>query len=362
MKKRIIALIIAAVTAFSLLGGCSSGRGTLTFNNAFHGGGDTGSRDADPGVGYRETLVYNVFASENEYQYKKDSSLTDDVIKYDINGTYTVVLSVLSDLDDSTKAKFSTDIQKPEGSAVYSLKSELKLTAKYSGKTEFTHEDVITSETYFFPFTESYMPLYSRTDSEYAIVSAGNGNSALLVVKSFSEVIYRNSSYTVKTGAVQYSANGEVKDITAEDTKSTDHNYSAKTVIDNAQLFFALRNVKVDVDGTYTLPTVSSAYGDPTDLAVKNMQEFDDDATFDYNGTPYSGKVKVKELAYYVNSQNNTGARQFVYIQKTAVKNGDVTVAENHALPVKMVFPMIAYGSFSRLGSLVYKLSSVTVA
>lgn len=362
MKKRIIALIIAAASVFSLLGGCASGRSPLTFNNAFHGGGDTGSRDADPKVGYEETLVYDVFANASDYQYKKDSTLTDDIIKYEITGSYTVTLKVLSDLDEETKTKFTTDITKPDGAAVYSLKTELKLTAKYSGKAEFTHDDKITSETYFYPFTESFMPLYSKTDSEYVNVSAGNGSAALSVIKSFSEIIYRSSSYTVNSRAIQYPSDGEARDLAETELKTSEHKYSSKTVIDNAQLFFALRNVKVDVDGTYTLPVVSSAYGDPTDLAVKNLQEFDDDAAFSYKGTDYSGKVKVKELAYYVNSQNTTGSRQFVYIQKAAVKDGDNTVVENRALPVKMVFPMIAYGSFSRLGSLVYKLTSVTAA
>lgn len=360
MKKRIIALIVAAASVFSILGGCASGRSPLTFNNAFHGGGDTGSRDADPKVGYGETLVYDVFASANEYQYKKDPAITDDIIKYEISGKYTSSLKVLADLDEEAKAKFTTDITKPEGAAVYSLKTELRLNAKYTGKATFEHEDVITSETYFYPFTESFMPLYSRTESEYVNVSAGNGSAALSVIKSFSEIVYRSSSYTVNSRAVQYAAGEAEQNIADAELKSSDYSYSAKTVIDNAQLFFALRNVKVDVDGTYTLPVVSAAYGNPTDLSVKNLQEFDDDAKFGYKGKDFSGKIKVKELAYYVNSQNTTGARQYVYVQKAAVKNGDDTVVENRAMPVKMVFPVIAYGSFSKLGSLVYKLASVT--
>ncbi len=367
MRKKISAVLLAALLSLTFLAGCScsSGRSQLGFNNAFHGGGETGDRSKNPPIGYTETLVYEVVSSDKGYDYEKDASITDDLLRCEIKGEYTVTLEVKNSLPTEITDDFSTDIE--IGNWVYTLHTELTLNVKYDLNSKnaddaisYEHKDVIDSEIYFLPFSESYAPIYSETKSEYTVVSFGNDAATLSAVESFSKIKYYQSSYEITSGTVQYSVstatNADVKDLKdVEQTKSYDYSY--KTVIDNAELLFAIRNIKVDVDSTFNLPTVSPAYGEATDLAVKNVQEFDDDANFTYNGADYNGKIKVKELAYYVNSQNNRGSKQLVYVQKSGITIGDETV--DRALPVKMVSPLFAYGSFSYLGSLVYSLKSV---
>lgn len=368
MRKKLSAVILSALLSLTFLVGCSSGKSVLVFNNAFMGGGETGVVAKDPPEGYYETLSYKVFSSDKDYAYKKDSSIKDDVLRYEIAGTYTAALKVEKALPEEIAGAVNTDITL--GGKVYKITTELKLAAKYylSSKNaedapSYEHEDVISSEIYFLPFSESYAPIYAKSESDYTVVSFGKDAAALSAVKSFSEVKYYGGSYEIASRAVQYAVptatSADVKNLEDEELKTARYDYAYKTVIDNAELLFAIRNVKVDVDSTFNLPTVSPAYGEATDLAVKNLQEYDDDSNFKYNTADFSGKIKVKELAYYVNSQNNTGSRQLVYVQKSEVKNGEETVIPDRALPVKMVSPLSAYGSFSRLGSLVYVLESV---
>lgn len=363
MRKKLSAIALAAMLSLTCLAGCGSGKSVLVYNNAFAGGGETGSVSKDPPVGYYETLSYKVFSDEKNYAYKRDSAIGEDVLKYGIEGTYLISLSVDDSLPEEIKSEADNLIE--SSGKVYRLSSELKLNAKYSikNKGEYTHEDVIRSVCYFLPYTESFAPIYAKTESDYTIVSGGKDSASLAAVKSFSEVKYFADNYDISSRSVQYAvptaADEEQKDLEKETLTTNRYDYSFKTVADNAQLLFVIRNVKAEKDKTFVLPTVSPAYGTSTDLAIKNLQEFDEVATLLYNGAKFTGKIKLKELAYYVNSQNNTGSRQLVYIQKSEAKDDDNIVIYDRALPVRMVSPLSAYGSFTRLGSLVYILHSI---
>lgn len=360
MKKKIFAAIFAATLSLCFMFGCSAGKPSLNFNNAFVSGKDVGKPEFDPPAGYYETLTYEVFSNEKDYTYKRDSSVKEDVLKYEIKGTYSSALKVLGALPEEIAAASGTDIA--ISGKVYRLVTELLLNASYTvgGEKEFTHADSVRSEIYFLPYGEAFAPVYSVTESDYTMLSGGDKSVSVSVVKSYAETKYFANAYEISFRAVQYAAGEEEKKLEDETLQTSRHDYSYKTIIDNAEFLFAIRNMKIDADGTFAVPVVTAAYKEATDLSVKNLQEFDDDAAFTYNGTPFDGKMKVKELAYYVNSQNNTGSRQLVYVQKNETESTETTTVPSHALTVKMVSPITVYGSFSRLGSLVYKLTEAT--
>lgn len=362
MKKKIFAAIFAAMLCLVFTFGCSSGKPVLSFNNAFVSGKDVGKPESDPPAGYYETLTYEVLSNEKDYTYKRDSAKNDsalsaDSFKYEIKGTYTSALKVLGALPSEVAASANTDIT--ISGKVYHLVTELKLNASYTagGAEEFTHADSVRSEIYFLPYGEAFAPIYSVTESDYTMITGGDKSVTISVVKSYAEVKYFASAYEISSRAVQYAAGEEEKKLEDETLAVSRHDYSYKTITDNAELLFAIRNMKIDAEGTFNVPVVTAAYKEATDLTVKNLQEFDDDAAFTYNGAAFNGKMKVKELAYYVNSQNNTGSRQLVYVQKNETENAEASSVPNHSLTVKMVSPITVYGSFSRLGSLVYKLT-----
>ena len=149
--------------------------------------------------------------------------------------------------------------------------------------------------------------------------------------------------------------------------KTQTKNYTQKTVIDNAQLLFAIRNVELAEDASSALPTVSASYGAPKTLTVKNNGDTQKtlrkggENSFTYNGQELADnelEIAVKDYSFYLNTTNDAGTPQYLLIQKSASASGKLPAK---ALIIEYVEPLSIYGSFQRLGALVYTIKSVNV-
>lgn len=361
MKKRLIALALATLLSLTLVG--CGGKSALVFNNAFSvkSNSTTGDSAADPNPAYREELEYSVGYFAEGHKFTKSANLSSVTLTTQ-NGSYTTTFEVRGVPPTSV----NTDID-VSNTAVYHLTTTLKLDVNYvfSGNEQnnFSNEDVITSEIYFLPYAQSYMPLWSKTTSEYTIIKSTANGYACSVIESESEILYNNSSYTIKSRTLEYAASEPAKTLNDAPISENTYEYSAKTVIDNAQLIFATRNVEIGENGNYIIPTVSAGYGQPTDLMLKNEQEYSRSGVkINYNGVQFDGDATLRELSFSVNSTKTSGSNQYIYLIKSPLQNGEQTVMPWIAAPYMLVSPIISYGSFERLGSLVCTLEKVTVS
>ena len=127
-------------------------------------------------------------------------------------------------------------------------------------------------------------------------------------------------------------------------------------MIDNNYLLFAIRNIDVAEDQSFSLPTVSPSYGVSKTLTVKNNGDKQISLDMTYNQTAINEEVSVKDCSFYLNTTNDSGTPQYVSVQKSASAN-----LPSKALVIKYAEPLSIYGSFSRLGALVYTIKSVNI-
>ena len=367
MKKRILAVIAAAMFTLPALGACGcSSLDSLSFSGAAVG--------SDVKPGYSEKCVYSVTYEDSSDYYKKDDSVTDDYLKFVIGsvpdgapentapaGTYTTLLEVSS----FNAQNFETDIVPYEGALVYKLTTELSLPVRYvTADGEFSRTDYIRSESFF--YSNAFAPICSNTRSSYTCVYIDESNGAktarLRILDSYSSISYNEKSYKVITDFTYY---GFDKDNDA-DRPSVDNDnrtenfsektfeYESKTVIDNADLLFALRNVNVEESKSVNIPVVAANYGEYQTLSVTNKANNSKDVTVKVNGEEKSERINVMNLSYSINSQNKSGTSQKVVVQTSGSSVPD------RALLLEYAEPLIAQGSPVKVGTLVYRLTEVS--
>ncbi len=353
MKRILIPFVALALAATMMLGACSCVPTTpLTFNNHFNGEANT-----VPSVNYTETLVYNVKHIDSYADnFSKSEQLTDDVIKFEINGTYEMTLTVMDKSDVAktlTSDIFDTDI----GNVVYRLQTELKLQTSYSADytiyqenedatpvKEKTFDDVIKTDVYFLESGHSFAPIWSKTDVKSSYLSINDENKASVYALNYSQTIaYDKDEYVITT----VNENNELE--------PEDYGYTFKTLIDNNSLLFALRNINIEVEKTYALPTVHPTYGDDQTLTIKNKEErTDNNVKIILGGQEQTSSITVKEYSFVRSDSSNTGLPQFVVIQKSKTEN-----IPYKAYMLKYVSPLTTYGSFLNMGGLEYTLTEV---
>jgi hypothetical protein len=143
------------------------------------------------------------------------------------------------------------------------------------------------------------------------------------------------------------------------ETTTTNHEYEFKTLIDNAQLLFALRNLEVLEGSPRSVYVSSSAYKEQTDLAIyfeKSTTESTDGLMV--NGTALTEDIKLDMSKFRVNSAKNSGNEQYVFIQSEASEG----TLKNNAYMFKYVQPLVCYGTFEFMGSLEFTLKTITHA
>ena len=378
--RKIYLVVVSLIMAFAtLFCGCScNGDLILEFTNAFTGGDNSL-------VG--ETLVYKV-QNKDKYgtEFNKDAQITKDIVDYAYNGTYTLTWEQIGQLPEKTEFlenSISSNIVNPkESTHYYKLTSKLELTTSYysvNGKkpepTELAQDptaikEYIYTDTYFCVRGKSYAPIYSETDAFYSNISyfeAGKNYEAFAAIE-----FTTNKAYT------EYNENSykmSVRINKAPDYTTTIYDYSFRTVIDNAQLIFLLRNINFAQNSTITLPTVSYTYGKAKELTVidrgANQAYYDnplhpdngEDGFFlKVNGAPMLNqsetgvqyKIPTKKIGFYVNDRMAAGTEQTLLIQTEAY--GDLAM---RALPLEYVQPICTNRTFKSLGVMQFNLIEV---
>lgn len=369
MKKKFLSILALFVAVSMLLGGCS-GAMPLSFTGAFYGSTN------NPEVGYNETVSYSVEYVDDYDGLIKDSNITDELIKFSADGTFTTQLTVLNKLPDSYSQQFTTDLDfTGEGrKLIYHYKTTLDLYTTYTVGGEYetytdtskivdngdgskTYHDIITSEAFFFTSSQSLSPIWSKTDASYTYLTAINGKDGkstvnVITVESKSSTVYNSANYTISNSYV-------IAGKTESKVENTQTNgYKQKTIIDNAQLLFAIRNIDVAEEASYSLPTVSPSYVKPKTLTVKNNGDKQKTLDMTYNQTQINEDVAVKDCSFYLNTTNDAGTPQYVAVQKAASANEKLPAK---AFIIEYVEPLSIYGTFQRLGALKYTIKSVNI-
>jgi hypothetical protein len=177
------------------------------------------------------------------------------------------------------------------------------------------------------------------------------------------ETVYNKYSYTLTRKEHQSTDQAVLKNVDAislHEQKTdlsiidtTNYEYTPKTLIDNTQLIFGMRNVDATSSNYKQLPTVAPVYGKSKTLIVKNFDTNTKDMTI--NNKLYQMPLKYYSFSIY--DDHNAGIPQIVAFQTKAVD--DLSYA---SLPVIIAQPLIEYGtSYYTYGVLKYTLEQVSI-
>ncbi len=347
MKKKLFSVLALLLTSVFALSGCYA-LPELSFSNSFCGG--SGSRDDDPQTGYTEILEYNVNYEETAEGLTVDSSLKNNKdFKFEYsNGKFVSTFKVLSSFPKTLSSDIIDNLNNDQKQAYY-LSTEFSIDVKFEiGKDTFTHTDRIISETYFCGPTLAYAPVYSKTITDYTNLFFSSF-IAPVPIKTVSEIKYSKSDYII-----DFKLNEEPNKITKE-------KYSYKTIIDNNQLLFILRNFTVEAEKVSSIPIVTAIYKEPTALAINNFTAVTitpkKDNPITYNFSPITEGIATNHYRFYKNDLNARGSIQHLFIQ-SKMENSNLPYK---ALPMRYVEPLTTYGSYLPMGSLVYNLIDVSI-
>lgn len=363
MRKFTISVISVLLALTVTLAGCScNAKSELTFKSAFLGENVT----VEPSSGYRETLTYTVKYAES---YLSEFAISDrlkkniDDGKYGFTfgeGTYRTVLETVS-ATALTGAAAESDVLSvlpSEAKTLYKLTTELTLpvtytNCSYNGTTgEHSFTDSITSTAYFCSYKFSLAPIYVSSYSHYTTFFAGEETAAIERVRAARTVLYNQNSY--KTTSVVYDGVTEAAEPDIKSENAYTNDYAYRTVIDNAELLFAVRNLDVELEKSLYIPVVSAQYREDKTLAIKaESASTEPKTTITVNGTPSEEELQVINYSLSIYGTENSGTRQLFSVQKAKG-----AALENKAVLVKYVEPLTAYGLIAPMGVLVYTLTS----
>ena len=336
MKKKFIATAAATVVGISaLLGGCScTAKDPLSFSVSPE----------------NETLTYTVQYSEDYIEsYKKDAVWNDLLdFKYE-NGTY--VSSCKKVLD---RTVINSDIKGLlNDKDIYELKTDFSIDLTFNG---YHHVETISTLTYIAPSGMSLAPLYSKESAEYLKISSDEKNVQTSIVKSESEIFYNENNYS-KTK--KYKVFKTDEEINFDDAESEEYNgnYTFRTAIDNAELYFSLRGLvsSIKEKSSTNINVISPAYNEPQSVKIThNGNSTEKEFKVKYNGVEIKEDIAYTNLAFQLSSTNSAGRPQYVSIQSG--KTGELA---NLNLPIKFAKPLYVYGSVKNLGCLVFTLSEI---
>lgn len=350
MKKIFICLISVITACILAFAGCDCAMvNPLTFSSAFAG------EDNDPSS-YLEVAEYKVEYTDN-YQNLliKDKTLDNYVTFSFSNGSYKTTLQTINKTTfDSLQIESDVVNDLPENaSTIYKYTTELKITASYDVKGSEKHEytDTITTETYFCSYRLSYSPIYSKTSNSYSSLALSGGVLLVATGESECETVYNKTEYTLTEKYYQRIGN----DRFLLDEKQTSIAYDQKTVVDNTQLLFILRNIDVAEQAYYGLPTVSYQYGDAKILVCKNVNFSSKAFNFNYCGQEHSSQLTVRNYNVSLSNGLNSGLPQYATVLK------EKTDTINQVLTLSYVQPLVCYGAMYCMGALEYTLTSFNV-
>ncbi len=337
MKKFFVTLLSLSLSLILVLfAGCNKAT-ALAFNNAFNGGNAPDSQ-------YTEKLTYTV-TSGNYKDLERSTDIPKDIADFSTNGTLTVSFNIKTESDIPLQIINDTDIDLT--GMIYYLSFALDLNSIYTVNGEGSGEvkEYIYSDVLFLTTGSSFAPIYSTVKQSYNVMYTENVDDKVVVntekIESNYTTLYRKNEYKITS-------------IKGEEQSSKTYDYDFKSVIDNAQLLFALRNLSLEKEASYTIPTVSPAYGNATPLLITNKEENTQTLNVKIDGKDVNESISVKNLTFHVNDSKNTGTPQYVSIQKSASTN-----IPSKALMTEYAQPLICYGSYTDMGALIFKLNSV---
>ena len=303
MKKFFMSILsVMLVIAVCILGtGCGSA--VLTFNNNFSG------TDQAP-TSLKEVLKYKIEYVENfnDGYIKKSDNLTDQIVDCDYSGTMVEEFEIISILPSNIKNQTDIDLS---SSRIYRLtyKTEINASFKINGQAEATTvTDYINQEVYFLPSGLSFAPIYSSVDQVNTAVVFDKDNGKVSLSRSRYQVTttYDRNSYTID----KLITPDLDKPDTTEHTNDV-YKYDFREVIDNNQLFFAIRNSSLSQGASRIIPVVSLSYGYAVDIYAGNEKEETlEDLQINYNGQALTEDVQVQDIRYIVNATKNAGSSQ----------------------------------------------------
>ena len=244
MKKFLITFIASMLVIATCLLGCGCmPASTLEFTQNFAG---NGSSFAQLGASYKETLTYDV-SYETEYSsLKKDERIPQSVIPL-YSGQYVSYFQASVTLPSSVQSNLEFQ------SEIHSLHTELDLTVTLKDGT--VYQDKIITDSYFYSVGFSYAPIYAIQTYKQTILAYDTQTQNVRAVVAINqyETVYNKYSYTLtrkehqstdqavlkNVGAI--SLHEQKTDLSIIDT--TNYEYTPKTLIDNTQLIFGMRNV-----------------------------------------------------------------------------------------------------------------------
>ena len=344
MKKRILSTIACAMVAILGLSGCSCANDAiLNFNNAVHAGNN-------PTASYSEKAVYDVSSTIDGRTANVDSKLS---VNY--SGEYTTVFSV----HEIVPSKYSEHVRdnellkKNDFDFIYVMTTKLDVDATYSyeGKEDQVKNDSIETLTLFASSNNSYAPIYSNTTADYSILGVQNGELLFKKVNFYHQTIYGEKQYTVK----RLSQIGT--EYENEQTKSYD--YTFKSLIDNNQLFFAIRNTTLEDKKSTYIPVVAPQYGEKNTLKITREKT----TTHTLESIKVNEEevinedVKLAEISYINSTENKSGTPQKIFVQTEKSSNNKI---EARAIVFKHFSPIYEHGNNGIIGTLVYQLKEIS--
>lgn len=342
MKRKFTVLLLFLVSIF-LFSGCScAGETLLSFSNAF-----SDEKSIQPG--YKQILTYKIdYQEKNEY-FEKSSTLTDEFLSVSYGeGKYVQTIEVLSALPTLPDDRVSDISEKLSGKSVFRLTTEFTMPVSYTlnGTTQ-EKVDYIKSQVYFCPQELSFAPIFSKTESVNTFFVFGSKNANAVSTEINYDILYNLNSYQL---------NGTSKQTSGEHVSETPINktvdYTFRTLIDNAQLMFLVRNNVLSSGSQALIKTVAFNYEEPKDLVFTNSSTNDLPVNYDYDGTQVTSQT-LSRYEFCLNESNQAGMNQY-YLLQEKIEGSDF-----NSLMVRYIEPIIEFNSLSCLGSLVYELTSV---
>lgn len=343
MKRKFSLLLFFLVAIFTFSGCSCIGETILAFNNNFYG------KEGSPNPNYTETLTYTVtYDDSNEYYQMEESVKTCDMtVSYD-NGVFTQTLEVLSvfpaDIDSDIKIK-------TEDKVIYKLTSLLTIDVTYTTSTETkTESDYVSHVVYFCNNDLSFAPIKSEMKSLNTFLFFRQEGSHVNTVYNEYWATYNQDSFTVNGKSIR-----TANDLSAEENTHYTENYTFRTILDNSQLLFVLRNYAVEKGSYPTIPVKNFNYKKATLLVFTNHNTLDAPVNVDYNGTQVQS-LRLSEHEFAVNSTSASGMSQYYFLQNK------VDNAPYNALMYRYVEPVIEYDGMRAIGSFDYNLVKVEIS
>ncbi len=351
--KKFITLLVSLVALLAItLTGCSNSGGTVSFRSKFIGGGTAQET-------YEEKLTYNVNYVSDSTDYPElnmfsnsNGYIDKDGIKYEgtfvttfrVGNVNSIPHGVLSDIVSNE------NIAKEKIQEIYFFKTEFNVQATYSFKDSQTPtvvNDSIVTEVYFLPAGLSFAPIYSSYISDTNAFDLSKP-SHLTRVKYDFKITYDLDEYTIDKTIVTFNAD----DSEATKSSSVTKEYDYKSVIDNNQLLFAVRNFDTNVETTTALEVLAPAYETSKSLTFSPHTTSSQPIGF-VTGVSAQETLPVKTFYMNVGTGNTRGISHYFNVQTEASAS-----VNNNALLIKYAQPLFDYSSMGCMGGIEFSLAN----